>query len=96
MPPPDDSGATVASDDALVIIRRRMTRRIFTTRSRRTARGAYVSGVGPCWQPTVYVVDHSWRPYGDRGRSVYSDCGWVLAIRLFVGMGAVPLWKMVS
>jgi len=38
MPPLDDSGATVASTTP-VIIRQRMTLRIFTTRSRRTARG---------------------------------------------------------
>ena len=36
----------------------------------------YVAGAGLCWQPTVYVVDHTWRPYSDRGRWVYTDCGW--------------------
>ena len=36
----------------------------------------YVAGAGFCWQPTVYVVDHTWRPYSDRGRWVYTDCGW--------------------
>ena len=35
-----------------------------------------VSGYGLCWQPTVVCADPSWRPYCDRGRWVYSDCGW--------------------
>jgi hypothetical protein len=26
----------------------------------------YVAGYGLCWQPTVCVLDHNWRPYGDR------------------------------
>ena len=29
-----------------------------------------------CWQPTVVVVDRTWRPYSNRGRWVYTDCGW--------------------
>ncbi len=37
---------------------------------------ADVEGYGRCWQPTVAVVDPSWRPYFDHGRWVYSDCGW--------------------
>jgi hypothetical protein len=36
----------------------------------------YVGGVGVCWQPTVCLANHDWRPYGDRGRWLYSDCGW--------------------
>ncbi|PYI83263.1 MAG: hypothetical protein DME26_15335 [Verrucomicrobia bacterium] len=35
-----------------------------------------VAGYGWCWQPTVAVVDVSWRPYSHRGRWIYSDCGW--------------------
>ncbi len=35
-----------------------------------------VSGYGPCWQPTVVVVNPGWRPYCDSGRWVYTDCGW--------------------
>ncbi len=35
-----------------------------------------VGGYGLCWQPTVYVRDHEWRPYGDRGRWLYTDTGW--------------------
>jgi hypothetical protein len=31
---------------------------------------------GACWQPTVVVVDRSWRPYTNRGRWVYTTCGW--------------------
>jgi hypothetical protein len=31
---------------------------------------------GWCWQPTVAVVDTSWRPYMHGGRWIYSDCGW--------------------
>jgi len=37
---------------------------------------ADVEGYGRCWQPTVAVVDPSWRPYFDNGRWIYSDCGW--------------------
>ena len=31
---------------------------------------------GWCWQPTVVVINHDWRPYCDRGHWIYSDCGW--------------------
>ena len=31
---------------------------------------------GWCWQPTVAVVDVSWRPYSNRGRWLWTDCGW--------------------
>ncbi len=36
----------------------------------------YVTGYGRCWRPTVGVCNPRWRPYCDRGRWVYSDCGW--------------------
>jgi hypothetical protein len=36
----------------------------------------YVSGYGRCWRPTVGACNPGWRPYCDRGRWVYSDCGW--------------------
>ncbi len=35
-----------------------------------------VADYGYCWQPTVAVVNPDWRPYCDRGRWIYSDCGW--------------------
>jgi hypothetical protein len=35
-----------------------------------------VAGYGRCWRPTVVVYDSNWRPYCDRGRWVYTDCGW--------------------
>jgi hypothetical protein len=35
-----------------------------------------VEGYGPCWQPTVVVVNRGWQPYFDGGRWVYTDCGW--------------------
>lgn len=35
-----------------------------------------VEGYGWCWQPTVTVIHAGWRPYFDRGRWVYTDCGW--------------------
>lgn len=35
-----------------------------------------VDGYGWCWQPTVAVVNVNWRPYADRGRWLYTDCGW--------------------
>jgi hypothetical protein len=35
-----------------------------------------VGGYGMCWQPTVVVANPGWRPYCDRGRWVYTDCGW--------------------
>ncbi|MBI4664703.1 MAG: hypothetical protein HY735_38430 [Verrucomicrobia bacterium] len=31
---------------------------------------------GRVWQPTVAIVDSSWRPYCHRGRWLYSDYGW--------------------
>lgn len=35
-----------------------------------------VNGYGRCWRPTVCAYNSSWQPYCDRGRWVYSDCGW--------------------
>jgi hypothetical protein len=35
-----------------------------------------VEGYGPCWQPTVVVVNHGWSPYCDRGRWANTDLGW--------------------
>ena len=35
-----------------------------------------VEGYGKCWQPSVVVINKSWRPYCDRGRWIYSDSGW--------------------
>lgn len=35
-----------------------------------------VAGWGPCWRPTVVVVNPGWRPYCDGGQWIYSDCGW--------------------
>ena len=31
---------------------------------------------GLCWQPTVAISAPGWKPYGDRGRWVYTDFGW--------------------
>jgi len=31
---------------------------------------------GWCWQPQVVIANPRWRPYGDRGHWVWSDCGW--------------------
>jgi hypothetical protein len=43
--------------------------------------GTWVSleGVGWCWQPTVVVLNHGWRPYCHGGHWVYSDAGWYWA-----------------
>lgn len=35
-----------------------------------------VEGYGRCWRPTIVVTSPGWRPYCDRGRWVYTDCGW--------------------
>jgi hypothetical protein len=35
-----------------------------------------VEGYGRCWQPSVVVIHKNWRPYCDRGRWVFTDCGW--------------------
>jgi hypothetical protein len=35
-----------------------------------------VAGYGPCWRPTVVVVNPTWQPYCDGGRWIYTDCGW--------------------
>ncbi|MGI8964945.1 MAG: DUF6600 domain-containing protein, partial [Limisphaerales bacterium] len=35
-----------------------------------------VADYGLCWQPSVVVVNPTWRPYCDRGRWLYTDCGW--------------------
>ncbi|MDB6029848.1 MAG: hypothetical protein JWM16_186 [Verrucomicrobiales bacterium] len=31
---------------------------------------------GLVWQPTVVVMNPTWRPYSDRGRWMWTDCGW--------------------
>jgi hypothetical protein len=43
-----------------------------------TPYGSWVNldGYGWCWQPTVVVVNPGWQPYCDRGRWLYTDCGW--------------------
>ena len=35
-----------------------------------------VAGYGPCWQPTVVIVNPGWQPYCNGGNWVYTDCGW--------------------
>ncbi len=35
-----------------------------------------VEGYGMVWQPTVTVINSSWRPYFDSGRWVWTDAGW--------------------
>jgi hypothetical protein len=35
-----------------------------------------ISGYGLAWQPTVVVINSSWRPYADCGRWVWSNHGW--------------------
>lgn len=35
-----------------------------------------VAGYGPCWQPTVVIVNPAWRPYCNGGRWVYTEWGW--------------------
>ena len=35
-----------------------------------------VAGYGPCWQPSVVILDPGWQPYCNGGRWVYTDCGW--------------------
>jgi Family of unknown function (DUF6600) len=35
-----------------------------------------LDGYGWCWQPTVVVANRNWQPYCDRGRWLYTDCGW--------------------
>src|ERR1700720_4698746 len=40
--------------------------------------GAWVDldGVGWCWQPSVVVINHGWRPYCDGGHWANTDDGW--------------------
>ena len=35
-----------------------------------------VGDYGRCWQPTVVSLNPNWRPYGDRGRWIYTSSGW--------------------
>ena len=35
-----------------------------------------VPGYGWCWQPTVAVIDHAWRPYLQNGHWVWTNHGW--------------------
>jgi hypothetical protein len=36
----------------------------------------YVTDYGWCWQPTIAVTHHGWRPYLHGGRWLHSDVGW--------------------
>jgi hypothetical protein len=36
----------------------------------------YVTDYGWCWQPTIAVTHHGWRPYAHGGQWLYSDVGW--------------------
>ncbi|HWX21012.1 MAG TPA: DUF6600 domain-containing protein [Candidatus Binatia bacterium] len=40
--------------------------------------GAWIQleGIGWCWQPSVVVINRSWRPYCDSGHWVWTDAGW--------------------
>ncbi len=46
-----------------------------------TPYGSWVDleGYGWCWQPSVVVTSHGWRPYCDGGHWVYTDGGWFWA-----------------
>ena len=35
-----------------------------------------VAGYGPCWQPSVVIVNPEWQPYCNGGQWLYTDCGW--------------------
>lgn len=35
-----------------------------------------VAGYGPCWQPSVVIVNPYWQPYCNGGRWIYTDYGW--------------------
>src|SRR5260221_1853492 len=35
-----------------------------------------LEGVGWCWQPRAFIINHNWRPYCDAGNWVYTDAGW--------------------
>jgi hypothetical protein len=74
-PPPDDPGTMLppdgsddysSSDDAAYFYDALAPYGAWT----------YVAGLGYCWQPAVYAVDHSWQPYGDRGRWMSTASGW--------------------
>lgn len=36
----------------------------------------FLNDYGWCWQPTIAVTHHGWRPYVHGGRWLYSDVGW--------------------
>lgn len=35
-----------------------------------------INGYGRCWRPTIAVWNSGWRPYGDGGHWLWSNCGW--------------------
>lgn len=35
-----------------------------------------LNGVGWCWQPTIVVIERTWRPYWEGGHWIYTDLGW--------------------
>jgi hypothetical protein len=74
-PPPDDTGATATADNPGDYSSADDTAYFYDSLAPYGS-WVYVAGMGLCWQPTVYTVDRSWRPYRDLGRWIYTDCGW--------------------
>lgn len=35
-----------------------------------------LEGIGWCWQPSIVVINHGWRPYCDGGHWIYTEAGW--------------------
>ena len=70
-PPPADTAETVAQPDT-----QQVTVNYFYDSLAPYGSWVVVNGYGRCWRPTVCVYNSSWQPYCDRGRWVYSDCGW--------------------
>jgi len=74
-PPTDNTGVTVATDSPADYSSADDTAYFYDSLAPYGS-WTYVAGMGYCWQPTVYTVDRSWRPYQDLGRWIYTDSGW--------------------
>lgn len=69
-PPPEAAPATVVSQPVV--------NNYYVFQESLSPYGSWheVAPYGWCWQPTVAVLDVSWRPYCHRGRWLWTDAGW--------------------
>ena len=75
-PPPSPPGQAVAAQEAYGAAPQPANVSYFYNSLAPYGNWVQVEGYGLCWQPTVAVINYSWRPYADNGRWLWTDNGW--------------------